>query len=134
MPGLSQATARGLLDLVLRGTAFAASTLPIKTVLLSATATNTTDGTEITGGSYPAGGINSTFGAADTAQTSANDAAVTQTNMPAVTVTGVQLRDSAGTPRRIAYGPLSASKTTNLGDTLSFSTAALTVAIQSTNP
>jgi hypothetical protein len=54
-----------------------------------------------------------------------NTGAVTYTNMPAATVTAVDVYDSNGTPRRAWWGPLTASKTTVAGDTLSLAIGAL---------
>jgi hypothetical protein len=74
-------------------------------------------GTEVAnagGSTYAAQSV--VFGAAASGAIS-NTGAVTFTNMPAITVTGLELWDSFGTPVRLAYGALTASKTTNLGDT-----------------
>jgi hypothetical protein len=37
--------------------------------------------------------------------------------MPSCTVVGVEIYDSAGTPKRLAYGTLTVSKTVGSGDT-----------------
>jgi hypothetical protein len=49
--------------------------------------------------------------------------------MPATTVVGVEIYDSAGTARRSWVGPLTASKTTTAGDSLSFSASSITVTL-----
>jgi hypothetical protein len=93
------------------------------TVALITTATPGTDsatGTEVTGGSYARTAV--TFGAAS-AGAIANSADVVFTNMPAVTVGGVAIFENGGT--RIAYGTLSANKTTNSGDTFTITTGNL---------
>lgn len=91
--------------------------------------------TEVTGGSYTAGGQVVAFSAAttgsgvvgsQTASQASNSATVNYTGMPATTVTAIELWDTSGTPVRIEVGLLSSSKTTAAGDTLSFSAAAIT--------
>lgn len=99
--------------------AYTAPTTPMKVALVSTTGTATAAGTEISGGSY--GRQTITFAAPVTTSSPAtitSNVALTYTNMPAVTVTGVDEFDSAGTPIRRWFGALSASKTTNAGDTL----------------
>ena len=116
--------------------AFGGTTCKLK--LMSTAASETVDGTEISGGSYSAGGISktvsSTFGAAGY---SAGVASVTnsgdtfsQTNMPAVGGSGVvsaSIWDAAGTPVRWWWGDLTSGVVTNLGDTLTFATSSVTV-------
>lgn len=83
-------------------------------------ATDSAAGTEITaGGGYTAGGAAVTFGTAGavTAGLIENSTAVTWTNMPATTITGIEIWDTSGSPIRLAYGTLTANKTTNAGDT-----------------
>jgi hypothetical protein len=107
-------------------------TFPIKIRLMTAAGNSTTAGTELTsGGSYVAGtGIStSTDWAATSGGSQATNAVLSQTNMPAATITAIELWDSNGTPKRIEYGNLSASKTTASGDTLSFASGAITSAI-----
>ena len=58
---------------------------------------------------------------------SANSNAEAFTGMPACTVVGVNIYDSTGSPRRLAWGPLAANKTVDAGDTLSFAAGALTL-------
>lgn len=102
--------------------------------LNSSAASDGSDGTEISGGSYVAGGISlgtisTTFGAAGysagVASVTNSGATVTQTGMPAVTTTSASLYDNGGT--RWWWGDLSSSITTNSGDTLTFATSSITV-------
>ena len=58
--------------------------------------------------------------------TAANNAASTFTNMPSVTSVGVEVWDTAATPRRQCYAALGASKATSTGDSLTFAASALT--------
>jgi hypothetical protein len=106
-----------------------------KLKLMSSPANETADGTEINGGSYVAGGVpftlSSTWGAPSystgVAQVTNSGAAITQTNMPAVTsVTYASIWDTGGTPKRWWWGILANAVTTNLGDTLTFATSAVT--------
>jgi hypothetical protein len=102
-----------------------AAVTPILLELDTVTGTNTAAGTEVTGGSY----ARQTFtpSTATAAQIS-NSNVINFTNMPAIAAPGVQgitLRDSAATSVAKWRGPLSAAKTTNAGDTLSFAVGAI---------
>jgi hypothetical protein len=92
-------------------------------------ATNTTAGTQTTGGSYPAGGsaITGIFGSVAAGSVTNSAAALSFTSMPATTVCGVEIWDA--TPTRKWFGPLTANKVTNSGDTLTFATSSITVSI-----
>jgi hypothetical protein len=114
-----------------------AFTLPPLLRLMTVTGSATAAGTELgTSGGYTAGGLtmgSSAFpsSAYSGGQSSSNNAnVVTWTNMPAATIVGVEIWDSAATKLRWWYGDLTASKTTNSGDTLSFAANSVTVAIQ----
>jgi hypothetical protein len=92
-------------------------TTPLSVRLLSAMGSDTTAGTQVAnagGSTYAAQSV--TF-AANGSGAIHNTGALTFTNMPAITVVGLEIWDSAGTPVRLAYGTLTAIKTTNLGDT-----------------
>lgn len=91
-----------------------APTGALKCRLMTANGTDAAAGTEVIGGSYVSQTV--TFAAAASGATS-NSAALTYTSMPACTVVGVEVWDSAGTPVRWWYGPLTANKTVNAGDT-----------------
>ncbi len=121
-----QAEANRLLDASFGVATYTAPTGAMKLALATVTGTNTTAGTEVTGGSYARQTI--TMGSAS-AGSSANTNAITYTNMPAATVTGVDIYDSNGTPRRAWAGALSASKTTGAGDPLSFAIGAVTASM-----
>lgn len=95
-----------------------------------------TNGTEITtGGGYSAGGqafvLASTWGAASytggVSSITNSGAAISVTNMPAVaSMTQAEIWDEAGTPLRWWWGALSATITTNSGDTVTFATSSVT--------
>lgn len=121
--GLVQAEANRLGDASLRGVAYTLPTTPMKNALLTATGSATAAGTEVTGGSYARQTI--TLASAFASGSVSNTASVDVTNMPAVTVTGVDVYDSNGSPRRAWWGPLAANRTTLAGDTLSFAIGAL---------
>lgn len=108
------------------GTASLTITTPIKLALVTATGTDAAAGTEVTGGSYARQTI--TFSAASSGQI-ANNAVISFTNMPACTVTGIDVYDSNGTPKRLFYGPLTASKTVAAGDTLQFAASSITLSL-----
>lgn len=126
MNNIVQAEANRLLDASLGTATYTAPTGSMKLALASTTGTNTTAGTEISGGSYARATI--AFSAAS-AGSAANSALITFSGMPAVTVTGVDIYDSAGTPRRAWWGALTASKTTASGDSLSFSASSITASL-----
>ena len=121
-----QAEATRLLDASFGVASFTAPTTPMKLALLTANGSNTSAGTEVTGGSYARQTI--TMGSASAGACS-NSGAVNFTSMPACTVTGVEIYDNNGTPRRAWQGALTSSKTVGSGDTLSFAVAAVAASI-----
>lgn len=126
MAALVQVHANNILDASLGTAAFTATTTPLKCRLMTSTPTNTSAGTEVSGGSYAS--ITVTFSAAS-AGSAASSVTLNFTLMPATTVTAVELWDSAGTPLRKWFGLLSASKTTNSGDTFQIASGSLTCAL-----
>lgn len=106
--------------------AFVAPTTPMRLALLTANGTNTAAGTEVTGGSYARQTITM---AAASGGSASNNATISFTGLPAATVTGVDIYDSAGSPRRTWTGPLTASKTVGAGDTLSFSSGSVVTSL-----
>lgn len=114
-----------LLD-ALVGTASYTVTTPIQLALMTANGSDSAAGTEVTGGSYARQTI--AFDAAASGQI-ANNAVINFTGMPAATVVGIEIYDSAGTPKRLAYGALTANKTTASGDTLQFASSSITLSL-----
>jgi len=114
-----------LLD-ALVGTSSYSVTTPIKLALVTANGSDSAAGTEVTGGSYARQTI--TFDAASSGSI-ANNAAISFTGMPACTVVGIEIYDSAGSPKRLAYGPLTASRTVTSGDTVQFASSAITLSL-----
>lgn len=120
------AEANRLLDASLGTATYTAPTGAMKLALATATGTASTAGTEVTGGSYARQTI--AFGAAS-AGAASNSGSITFTAMPAATVTGVDIYDSNGSPRRAWAGALTASKTVASGDSLSFAAASVSVTL-----
>lgn len=104
-------------------------TTSLKVRLMTANGTDSAAGTEVTnGGGSTYASQNVTFSAASAGATS-NTGAITFTNMPAATIVGVEVWDNAGSPVRIAYGALTANKTTNLGDTFTIAAGDLDITL-----
>lgn len=114
-----------LLD-ALVGTASYSVTTPIKLALMTSNGTDSAAGTEVSGGSYARQTI--AFGSAASGQI-ANSSTINFTAMPTATVVGIEIYDSAGTPKRLAYGSLTASKTLASGDTLQFGSSSITLSL-----
>jgi hypothetical protein len=113
------------LDFLL-GLAATAPTTPLKVALVTANGDDATAGTEVTGGSYAR--QNLSVAAAVNGATS-NSADLVWSGMPAATVVGVEIWDSSGTPVRLWYGPLSASRTVAAGDELRLTAGSLTLSL-----
>jgi len=126
MSGLPTAIANKVVDHVNGKTAFTEPTAPIMARLYTVIGSATAAGTEVTGGTYAAQAV--TWGASS-AGVASNTVAVAFTGMPSCTVVAVELYDSAGTPVRLWWGPLSANKIMNPGDTFQFDIASLSVSV-----
>lgn len=111
---LSNTAENRALDWIL-GLTSTAPTTPLKVALVTANGTDAAAGTEVAGGSYARQTL--TVGAASGGATS-NSADLVFAGMPAATVVGVEIWDSAGSPVRLWYGPLAASRTVAAGDEL----------------
>jgi len=134
MAGLDAATAANIVDATLGTASFTAEVGSIHCRLMSANGSATANGTELsTGGGYSSGSSapTVTFASANTSTAVAvSNSAVTVTNMQAVTVAGVELWDTAGTPKRKWWGPLTGgSKTMNSGDTFSIASGSLSASV-----
>ncbi len=114
-----------LLD-ALVGTSAYTVTTPIKLALMTANGNDSTPGTEVTGGSYARQTI--AFDAASSGQI-ANNASISFTGMPSCTVVGIEIYDNAGTPKRLAYGALTNSRTVTSGDTVQFAISSVTLSL-----
>ncbi len=114
-----------LLD-ALVGTSSYTVTTPVKLALMTANGSDSAPGTEVTGGSYARQTI--AFDAAASGSIS-NNAAISFTGMPACTVVGIEIWDNAGSPKRLAYGPLTASRSVSAGDTVQFASSSVTLSL-----
>ena len=124
---LTDTAENGLLDHLFGTQAFSITT-PIKLALCTTATTpsDTVAGTEVTGGSYARQTI--TFSNAASGATS-NNAIINFTGMPACTVGYIEIYDTTGTPKRLAYGALGANKTLSAGDTLQFAATAVSISL-----
>lgn len=125
---LDQAEANRLLNAMLGKAAYTAPTAPMRGRLMSANGSASANGTEVVnagGSAYTAQDVSAALPASGTNGVITNTSAITYTNMPAITTVGIEVWDSAGTPRRALYGSLTASKTTALGDSLTIAPSAL---------
>jgi hypothetical protein len=123
----SVASANRMVDAELGVAAHVAPTTPIRVQLASAAGTTSAAGTAI---ANPAA-VTVTFGASSAGvAASTNAPSLTNTSGSAVTVTGVNIIDSAGTPRFLGYGGLTGgSKTLNNNDVLSFAIGQITYGV-----
>lgn len=101
-----------ILDHFLGTTAY---TMPstVYLALYTVAPTDSTSGTEVSGGSYVRKAI--TFGSASSG-TASNDSNIDFTGMPACTVVAIAILDAVSSGNILAYGTLSASKTVDAGD------------------
>ena len=114
-----------LLDALVGTTAYSVTT-PIKLALVTANGDDATAGTQVTGGSYARQTI--AFSAASSGAI-ANSAAISFAGMPAATVVGIEIYDNAGTPKRLAYGPLTTSRSVAAGDTVQFAISSISLSL-----
>ena len=120
-----------ILNILTGNTPNTAPTLPLMVRLMTANGSDSAAGTEVVnaGGSTYAAQSASFPAASGTTQT-ANTADLVYANMPAATVVGFEIWDSAGTPFRWWWGPVTVSKATNLGDTAKILAGALVLTMQ----
>jgi len=130
---IDQAESTRLNNAMLGLAAYPATTSPIRGRLTTTTGTAAAAGTEVVnagGSAYASQSVTAGLPTSSTNGSVTNSvAAITYTNMPATTVTAIELWDSAATPVRKMVGALTTAKTTALGDSLTFATSQLTVAL-----
>ena len=96
--------------------------------LFTSTGTDSSAGTEVTGGSYARQSIS--FAAPTSgAGTVVNSADITFANMPACTVTYAAIYDASTSGNRLFYGPLTTSQIINAGGSAVALAGSLTFAI-----
>lgn len=111
---------------------YTASTSPIMGRLMT-TNGNTNgvgNGTEVTnsgGSTYAPVNVTTALPSNPTSLPVVSSGAITWTNLPTATIVGLELWDSNGTPKRKWFGPLAASKSVTLGDSLSIAAGALSL-------
>jgi hypothetical protein len=113
----------------LTGQTTVAPVTPLRVALLTVLGDDTSAGVEVTGGGYTRQTFIPTPAGTDgSGQTSVkNSTLIRFNNMPAVTVVGFAIYDSAGTPFRWIYAPLSAPRSFSLGDPAEFAVGDLVV-------
>lgn len=134
MGALVQAVANNIIDATTGAASFTAITGSIHCRLMTTNGTATAAGTELaTGGNYTSGtGAPTVTFAAAASGSAASNSAVTVTTMPAPaggSIVGVELWDSAGTPRRLWWGALTAPKAVSAGDTFTIASGSLTLTL-----
>ncbi len=108
-----------------------APTLPLMVRLMTANGSDSAAGTEVVnGGGSTYAAQSAAFPAASGTTQTANTSDIVFANMPAATIVGVEIWDSTGTPFRWWWGPATASKATNLGDTLKILAGTLILTMQ----
>lgn len=102
-----------------------APTLPLKARLMTANGSDSANGTEVAGGTYAAPSVAFPASSAGAAVTNSADADATgMPNTDANPIVGVEIWDSAGTPFRWWWGPLSGGSYTFVASTDVFTSAA----------
>lgn len=130
MAGITTAEANALI-LASLGVVAYNRTSASKLTLVSVLGTKDAAGTPISGGSYVPELV--TFSTTPSSGTASNSLAISFTGMPATNVAGGELYDTASTPNRKWYGPLTGgSLSTNAGDTVTFNVGAFVVGFQVT--
>lgn len=123
---LSNYAENKLLDHVLGTTSY---TKPTTYLALFTTApTDSTSGTEVTGGSYSRQALASSFSAASGGSAS-NSANIDFSGMPSCTVVAIGIMDASSSGNLLVYGTLTSNKTVDAGDTLRISTGDLSITI-----
>jgi hypothetical protein len=123
--------AASLMDFTLHNVAApTAPTSPLHLRLMTANGTSTAAGTELSATGYTAGGSTMgtpSFGASSAGVSSSSNAVSWTAGASWTTVTGVEVWDTAGTPKRLLFGALTANITGVVnGDTVQFAAAAVT--------
>lgn len=126
MPGsASDYLENNLLDHSLGTTTYTKPTT-VYAALYTVAPSDSTAGTEVTGGSYARKVI--TFAAAS-AGTTSNSANVDFDNMPAATVVAVAVMDAITSGNLLYWGTLTTSRTVTAGDSIRIATGALVVSL-----
>lgn len=119
-------TAENIVLDAITGVASALFTAPLKLRLMTTNGTDSTGGTQVTGGSYTSQTIAFTTASAGSAS---NSAQIQFTNMPACTVVGFEIWDSNGTPKRVWWIAATTNRTVNAGDTYNVAIGAIVLSV-----
>lgn len=133
MSAFAQAQATNVLNGTFIPASYVAITAPIKIKQMSVTPDQSAAGTELSGSGFTAGGVAITWNApavaTGTYSGTIGNQALTIANSPAGTVNGIDIVDSAGSPRRLMWGALTSPRTLAAGDTLSYAANAIVASI-----
>jgi hypothetical protein len=121
MSGLTTATWNTYIDDILGTAVRTAPTTPMKLALETVAGTAAAAGTELTGYTRPTIAFTAASGAA-----TSNSGALTIPCSTGATVVALAVYDSAGTPVRKLWGPLTSNRTVVAGDSLAFAANAIT--------
>lgn len=108
---------------------YVATVTPVRGRLMTANGSSSSNGTEVTnsgGSTYTPADVSAAITSV-AALPVVNSAAITWANLPTATIVGLELWDSAGTPKRKWFGALAASRAVVLGDSLTIAPGALSV-------
>lgn len=131
MAALDQGTANNVLDALLGTAAFTATTTPLTTRYGTSAPSATTNMTQLSGTGYTTGGYTTTWNAASGGpQNATNITVLSSTNGSGGTwsIVGIELWDSAGTPKRKFFGSWTGQPITVAnGNTFAVAAAAISV-------
>lgn len=114
-----------VLDHILGTTSYTMPATPFL-ALYTVAPTDSTSGTEVTGGSYSRKSVSFSAASSGTATNSAN---VDFTGMPTATVVAVAVCDASTGGNILVYGSLTSSKTVTSGDTLRIASGDLSISL-----
>lgn len=120
---LTDAAENRVIDAIHGTATYVAPTLPLKMRLMTTAGTDSTAGTQVTGGSYVAQTHVATTAAAGAC---ANTATIRFDGLPAATIVGYEIWDSAGTPRREYHSTFTSPYVVAAGYSLEFAAGAVT--------
>lgn len=123
---LSNYAENKVLDHVLGTTAYTQPSTYL--ALFTVAPTDSTSGTEVTGGSYARQSLSGIFNAAS-GGSSSNNANIDFVSMPACTVVAIGIMDASTGGNLLIHGTLAANKTLDAGDTLRIATGDLDITI-----
>jgi hypothetical protein len=127
MPGsLSDYAENKMLDHVVGTTSYTKPTTHL--ALFTVAPTDSTSGTEVTGGSYARQALAGLFTAASAGATS-NNGNIDFAGMPACTVVAIAIMDNSTGGNLLIHGTLTANKVLDAGDTLRIATGDLDISI-----